>query len=229
MSGCPRPCGHVQRQPLLRSGRSACGLADGRSRSLIYHRSMAPLVAAAVGTGPRLLIEVDDDRGGAGIAGSVAYEEAIAAQRVDVRLPTPWPDDLYLVCTGGTTGGAERGGVARKPTSSYRVWAAARTAPRTAWWGGDPGNRDVVRRVAPHACRRPVDRVRLPARRRHGRPARRSPSVRRREHHRDRVAERVNLMSIVGDAYARPLVAALEQSDGPLVAARHRNRWGDHE
>ena len=108
------------------------------AEAVIYHRSMAPMVAAAVGDGSPLLIEIDDAGGGAGIAGSVAYEEAIAAQRDDVRLPTPSPDDLYLVCTGGTTG-APKAVVWRQADIFVSAMGGSEDSTPDSWWRRRPG------------------------------------------------------------------------------------------
>jgi fatty-acyl-CoA synthase len=84
------------------------------TRAVVYQRSLAPLVAAALDVladigadRPSRLVDVDDGSGVAPLDGSVGYEEAIASGRTVAEqgaLPTPSPDDLYLVCTGGTTG-----------------------------------------------------------------------------------------------------------------------------
>src|SRR5437870_2542155 len=47
--------------------------------------------------------DVDDGSGVPALEGSTPYEEAIAAGDPSTG-PDPSPDDLYVVCTGGTTG-----------------------------------------------------------------------------------------------------------------------------
>ena len=72
------------------------------AEAIVYHRRLGPLLAGAARD--RVLVDVDDGSGVPPLAGSVTFEAAIAdAQRID-ELPQPSPDDLYLVCTGGTTG-----------------------------------------------------------------------------------------------------------------------------
>ena len=78
-------------------------LADVGTRAVIYHRSYAPLVDAACDPAGVLLVDVDDGTGVAPLPGSVPYEDAIGTP-VTATLPDPSPDDLYMVCTGGTTG-----------------------------------------------------------------------------------------------------------------------------
>jgi fatty-acyl-CoA synthase len=76
---------------------------DVDARAIVYHRSLGGLVAEACGARPVLLIDVDDGSGVAPLPGSTPFEEA-ARTPVVGELPVPSPDDLYLVCTGGTTG-----------------------------------------------------------------------------------------------------------------------------
>jgi fatty-acyl-CoA synthase len=79
---------------------------DAGLDALVHHRSLAPVVTAALATArrPVVLLEVDDDGNGGppAVEGAVGYEEALAAA------PTTWlpgsPDDLYVLYTGGTTG-----------------------------------------------------------------------------------------------------------------------------
>ena len=72
------------------------------AEAVIYHRSLGPLVNEALAAGIRLAIEVDDGSGGPGVPGHVRYDEVVS--RRAGPLPVASPDDLYLVCTGGTTG-----------------------------------------------------------------------------------------------------------------------------
>jgi 3-oxocholest-4-en-26-oate---CoA ligase len=50
-----------------------------------------------------LLVDVDDRSGVPALQGSIGFEEAASTPVTD-PLPQPSPDDLYMVCTGGTTG-----------------------------------------------------------------------------------------------------------------------------
>lgn len=88
-----------------RPGEITALLADVGCRAVLYHRRYGPLVAAA-GLGGRddvVLVDLDDGSGVEPLAGSVAYEAAVATP-VTGPLPATSPDDLYMVCTGGTTG-----------------------------------------------------------------------------------------------------------------------------
>ncbi|WIM89596.1 acyl-CoA synthetase [Candidatus Mycobacterium wuenschmannii] len=80
-------------------------LADSGATALIYHAAFAPRVAEVLPDLPqlRVLIQIADDSGNELLDGAVDYEEAINAES-----PAPAvehsPDDLYVLYTGGTTG-----------------------------------------------------------------------------------------------------------------------------
>ncbi len=69
-------------------------------RAIIYHRSLGATFADVLSA--ELLISVDDGDG-AEITGSVSWDEALAQGDADCAPPGS-PDDLLMVCTGGTTG-----------------------------------------------------------------------------------------------------------------------------
>jgi len=80
-------------------------LNDARARGLVYHAAFAPRVAAVRSQVPslELLLQVDDGSGEPLLPGALDYEDALAA--ADDAMPTtPSPDDLYILYTGGTTG-----------------------------------------------------------------------------------------------------------------------------
>jgi fatty-acyl-CoA synthase len=77
--------------------------ADIGVRAIVYHRRYRPLVEAACDPSTAVMIDVDDGSGVDPLPGSVGFEEA-ASTTVSDALPVASPDDLYLVCTGGTTG-----------------------------------------------------------------------------------------------------------------------------
>jgi 3-oxocholest-4-en-26-oate---CoA ligase len=73
-------------------------------RGIIYHKSLGPLVSEA--TPPdatELLLPVDDGSAVEELAGSISFEDAVALGAEDRVIDTS-PDDLLMVCTGGTTG-----------------------------------------------------------------------------------------------------------------------------
>jgi acyl-CoA synthetase (AMP-forming)/AMP-acid ligase II len=78
-------------------------LTNADADALLYHSSLSDVVAKAIArTGPiGVLLEVDD--GGALLPGSVAYEEAIARTEPAIRISRD-ADDITMIYTGGTTG-----------------------------------------------------------------------------------------------------------------------------
>ncbi len=190
------------------------------AEAVIYHRSLGPLVKEALTGGITVAVEVDDDAAGdgGGIPGSVAFEEAVG--QAEVALPMPSPDDLYLVCTGGTTGlpkavlwrqgdiyvsamggqeeiTAER--IAESASTGSGVWFAPSPLMHAAaqWtvFAGLLGGGTIVM----HDDRRTFDAATIV---------------------RTAAEERVNLMAIVGDAYARPIVDFLESHPVDLSSLR---------
>jgi fatty-acyl-CoA synthase len=81
-------------------------LNDADARALVYHARFAPTVARIRDQLPNLdvLIQVSDDSGHALLPGAVEYAAALRESSPE-RPPVEWsPDDLYILYTGGTTG-----------------------------------------------------------------------------------------------------------------------------
>jgi fatty-acyl-CoA synthase len=81
-------------------------LADSGATALIYHASFAPRVNDVLRQLPKLrvLIQIADGSGNDLVHGAVDYE-SIVGSGVPVLPPgEPSPDDLYVLYTGGTTG-----------------------------------------------------------------------------------------------------------------------------
>ncbi|MGW0044899.1 acyl-CoA synthetase [Rhodococcus sp. NPDC003348] len=73
-------------------------------RGIVYHRSLGDSLREAVDVvGPDLLVAVDDGSGDELLPGSITLDEALALGDPDRVIPTS-PDDLVMMCTGGTTG-----------------------------------------------------------------------------------------------------------------------------
>jgi 3-oxocholest-4-en-26-oate---CoA ligase len=81
-------------------------LADSGATALVYHAAFAPRVAEIVSGLPKLkvLIQIADDSGNDLIEGAVDYEAALASAAPTPPPVDPSPDDLYVLYTGGTTG-----------------------------------------------------------------------------------------------------------------------------
>jgi 3-oxocholest-4-en-26-oate---CoA ligase len=79
-------------------------LAYIRPRGIIYHRSLGARCAEVLPTdGAELLISIDDGSGAAELPGAVSLDDALAQGGCHDPAPGS-PDDLIMMCTGGTTG-----------------------------------------------------------------------------------------------------------------------------
>jgi acyl-CoA synthetase (AMP-forming)/AMP-acid ligase II len=81
-------------------------LTDAKTKGVIYHASFAPRLRAVRDALPAdaLLLQVDDGSGEPLLPGARDYEEALAGAS-DAPVPvTTSEDDLYILYTGGTTG-----------------------------------------------------------------------------------------------------------------------------
>ncbi|MEX2247837.1 MAG: acyl-CoA synthetase [Dehalococcoidia bacterium] len=191
---------------------------DADLAALIYHAEFGPRVAAVAPSVAtlRTFVRVADDTGAAGgPSGAEDYDRALAEASPDRDFPARSADDLYLIYTGGTTGmpkgvmwrqedlffgalqGGNVGGAPITDPAQIGELAKARTEPPTAMpvvplmhgtghWSamiGMHGGGKVVltasKRLDPHEVWTLIER------------------------------ERVNVLSIVGDAVARPLAEAL--------------------
>jgi acyl-CoA synthetase (AMP-forming)/AMP-acid ligase II len=81
-------------------------LADAGASALIYHAAFAPRVAEVLGDLPalRVLIQIADASGNELVYGAVDYETVIASSSPQPPPVEPSRDDLYVLYTGGTTG-----------------------------------------------------------------------------------------------------------------------------
>ncbi len=191
------------------------------ARGVIYHRRLGGLLAEALGDDhATVLVDVDDGSGAPPLAGRVPYEEAIAGAD-DRVLPEPSPDDLYMVCTGGTTGSPKavlwRQGDAfvsamggRDDTTAGDLVQAAH-ASTERWFAAPPLMHAAAQwtafnallsggAVVLHDDSRPFD-------------ARTILETAQRE--------RATLVALVGDAYARPVVEELRRTPYDL-SSMHR-------
>jgi acyl-CoA synthetase (AMP-forming)/AMP-acid ligase II len=79
---------------------------NSRAKAVIYQAEFAPHIAKIRHALPALsvLIQVADDSGNALLPGAIDYEDALAAAPATPPAVAPTPDDLYILYTGGTTG-----------------------------------------------------------------------------------------------------------------------------
>lgn len=75
-----------------------------RPRGVIYHRSLGAKFAATLAqAGVELLISIDDGSDAPELAGAVTLDDVVA-DGSGAHAPVGSPDDLLMICTGGTTG-----------------------------------------------------------------------------------------------------------------------------
>ncbi|CDO89852.1 acyl-CoA synthetase [Mycobacterium triplex] len=81
-------------------------LADSGATALVYHAAFAPRVAEVLPDLPKLrvLIQIADDSGNDLVHGAVDYDTIIASTPATPPPVRHSPDDLYVLYTGGTTG-----------------------------------------------------------------------------------------------------------------------------
>lgn len=70
--------------------------------AVIYHRSLGAKFADVIG-GADLLLSIDDGSAAAELPDAVTLEDALAQGDTDQPI-SPSPDDVIMICTGGTTG-----------------------------------------------------------------------------------------------------------------------------
>jgi acyl-CoA synthetase (AMP-forming)/AMP-acid ligase II len=188
------------------------------TRGVVYERGLAPLLRDALAglDGVDVLVEVDDGSDQLSLPDAVSFDAIVAAGgHVD---DDTTPDDLYIACTGGTTGRpkavlwrqgdlfvaalggsdgvdeatlrarAEGGAGVWFPTSPLMHVAAQWTVFLAAGMGATVVLHD--------------DRTRFDA------PTILATAAR----------ERANMMTIIGDAYARPLIEELRRTSYDLSA-----------
>ncbi|MCV7228778.1 acyl-CoA synthetase [Mycolicibacterium komossense] len=201
-------------------------LADSGAAAVMYHARFGPTLAEALTELPPMrLIHVDDGSGNDPLPGAVRYEELLAQQSAAVLDIALSPDDLYVLYTGGTTGMPK--GVLWRQNDIYlnamggrafgtgqAVAGMAEVVERTLA-GGPPSMTvaPLMHGAAQWSAFTTVLGGRTfvipPAAERFD-PAQAWATVAR---------EKVGSMSIVGDAFARPLADALVDGGPDLARA----------
>jgi len=183
------------------------------ARAVIYHASFAPTLARVRDRlpGVKLWLQVDDGSGEALLPGALDYEQALADARPAPPGPDLSPDDLYILYTGGTTGmpkgvlwrqedilraalytgdpgslesiveRAKVGGIRSLPAPPFMHGAAHWVAFNMWHVGGTVIVQSQPRHLDPHDIWSTVER------------------------------EKVNAITIVGDAFGRPLADQLRK------------------
>ncbi len=196
-------------------------LDNAKADAVMYHAQFGPTLTEALGTRPAMhLIHVDDGSGVPPLPGALRYEDLLASSAPEPLGLALSPDDLYVLYTGGTTGmpkgvlwrqhdiylnamGGRVFGSGEQMSSLAQIVARAEAggggsltcAPLmhgAAQWSAFScvlaGRPCVMSDITSHFD--PVDVWELAAR------------------------ERVAMVLIVGDAFARPLADALDANPG---------------
>jgi acyl-CoA synthetase (AMP-forming)/AMP-acid ligase II len=211
-------------------------LHDCGARAIVYHAEFAPRLAAIRDRLPRLevLLQVADGTGHALLPGAVDYEAALAAGSPAKPPVTPSPDDLYLLYTGGTTG-MPRGVMWRSHDAFMaamggRVAGSLNRAFRSSGGGGTelaslddlvarvtagPGVKVLVAPPLMHGAAQWVFSICMTQ----GNAVVFSEQVRRFDPDdvlRTIEREKVAMLSLVGDAFARPLLEQMARKSYDL-------------
>jgi acyl-CoA synthetase (AMP-forming)/AMP-acid ligase II len=78
-------------------------LENSDAEALVFHTSLGDRVARVMEKAPKVKLWIEVDDGGESVPGAVAYEAVIAGHDPAPRI-TRSPDDIYMLYTGGTTG-----------------------------------------------------------------------------------------------------------------------------
>ena len=192
---------------------------NATAKAVVYHAAFAPLLERIRDRIPplSLLLQVADASGHALLDGALDYEAALAAATPEPPPEDLSPDDLYILYTGGTTGmpkgvlwrqddvfhaalttsppgtiadmqkrARARDGIRALPSPPF-MHGAAHWAAFNMWHiGGTVIIQDDVDHLDPHDIWSTVER------------------------------ERVQVLTIVGDAFARPLIDRLREHEYDL-------------
>ncbi len=204
-------------------------LTNAGTSAIVYHARYAPVLQTILADLPtqKLLIQVEDESGNPLMSGAVDYEAALAAAS-PAHPNIDWsPDDLYILYTGGTTGqpkgvlwrqgdilasalgGRRRDGSLIASLDEFAA-RAVKTKPRrylptppfmhgtaqwiafSAWHNGHTVIiQDQVEKFDPSDLLGVIER------------------------------EQVNVLSLVGDAFGRPFIAALDTRAAPPPSLTH--------
>jgi fatty-acyl-CoA synthase len=181
------------------------------ARAVVYHRSLGPLVAAAAPPDCQLLVSVDDDTQTPQLPTSITLADALEVNPVQ-RDACATPDDVLMVCTGGTTG-RPKGVLWRQADAYISTMTGHEYASREAIAAAVPASGEPFFAVSPlmHAAGISTALTAVLAGRtavlydnRHKFDAKTVLATAERE--------KARTMTIVGDAYAGPLVAELQRN-----------------
>lgn len=189
------------------------------TEGVVYERRLGPLLAEALGDERPLLVDIDDGSGVAALPGSNPYEEAAAHPEIDSAVK-PAPDDLYVVCTGGTTGSPKAvlwrqadifvAGMGGSETTTDESLARAAGAGVGAWFAAPPLMHAAAQWTVFAGLHYGGTIVLHDDSDRFDAGAILDVAER----------ERVVMMSMIGDAYARPMIEELRRKPRDLSSLK---------
>jgi acyl-CoA synthetase (AMP-forming)/AMP-acid ligase II len=221
-------------------------LIEQRARAVVFHSTFAPTVDAIRADLPDVVVwlQVADRSGHELVPGAQWWHEALDARPPTPPPVAPSPDDLYILCTGGTTGSpkgvlwrqadifvAALGGVSTRTRQPFASLAEAvgdaverggrRNMPTAPFMHGAAQWTALTALTHGHTVVVPTDVTRLD-------PADVWATVER---------EGVTLLQLVGDTFARPLLDELDSrpydlstlkvvaNGGAILSARAKARF----
>ncbi len=191
-------------------------LAYIQPRAVIYHRSLGSKFADVLPpAGADLLVSIDDGSAAPELSGAVPLDVALAQGDTD-HTSAPSPDDLIMICTGGTTGRPK--GVLWRQSDMYvlsmngadhasaeEIHATARNGG-SPWFAVSPLMHAAGMWTAFAAIMNGLPVILYDSRNRFDPPTVLETAER----------EKVGMMTMVGDAYAGPIVEELQRGSYDL-------------
>ena len=204
-------------------------LVDLQATAIVYHSAFAPALERIRPqlAHLRVLLQVDDASGHPLLDGAEWYEDVLATQPTSPPALERSPDDLYVLCTGGTTGmpkgvlwrqadvyvaalgGTDRAGVEHATVDEIVEQARAMDVRRRNM-SVAPFMHGAAQWLALSSLFQGTTCVLAPH----------STSLVPAEVWRTVERERVTLLQIIGDAFARPLLDELDRSSYDLSSLR---------
>ena len=185
-------------------------------RAVIYHRSLGSKFADVLPpAGADLLVSIDDGSAAPELSGAIPLDAALAQGDTD-HTSAPSPDDLIMICTGGTTGRPK--GVLWRQSDMYvlsmngadhasaeEIHATARNGG-SPWFAVSPLMHAAGMWTAFAAIMNGLPVILYDSRNRFDPPTVLETAER----------EKVGMMTMVGDAYAGPIVEELQRGSYDL-------------